>query len=67
MSWLTPNVLQFIGGLIAVLVGALVLKGSAEGPGLVMAGVFAMGNALKSPGDVMQARKASASAPPPKP
>ena len=59
---LRPNVLQFIGGAIAVLMGVFVLKGSTEGPGLVMLGVFTMGNALKSAGDVMEGRKAAAEA-----
>lgn len=56
---LTPNRVQFIGGAIAVLIGTFVLKGNVEGPGLVMAGVFAMGNALKSTGQVLEERKAA--------
>lgn len=65
----SPNVLQFIGGVVAVLLGALVLKGDSQGPALVMAGVFAMGNAIKSPGDAMAARaeKKRASMAPPAP
>jgi len=62
-----PNVLQFLGGLIAVLVGALVLKGSVEGMGLVGLGVFAMGNAIKSPHDAMSEAKARKSLAPPPP
>lgn len=65
MKFLTPNVMQFIGGAIAVLFGAYVLKGSAEGPALVLAGVFAMGNALKSTGQVIDERKRK-SVPPPR-
>ena len=67
---LTPNVMQFLGGVVAVLIGALVLKGTTEGMGLVGLGVFAMGNAIKSPGHVMQERAAEkrrSSMPPPDP
>lgn len=63
----SPNVLQFIGGTIAVLVGALVLKSDSNGQMLVVGGVFAMGNALKSPGDAMAAAKARKSVAPPAP
>ncbi|HEX2677769.1 MAG TPA: hypothetical protein VHM19_14050 [Polyangiales bacterium] len=53
---LSPNTLQFLGGLASVLVGALVLKQDGNGA-LVMGGVAAMFNALKSPHDVVKAKQ----------
>jgi hypothetical protein len=50
---LTPNTMQFIGGLIAALLAKLVFKDD----GFYTVAVFATGNALKSAGDMMQARK----------
>ncbi len=55
---LSPNVLQFIGGAVSVLLGSLVLKQGADGA-LVMGGVIAMANALKSPADMHASSKAA--------
>lgn len=67
-NFLTPNTLQFIGGAIAVGIGALLLKGDASGMLLVGAGAAAMANTLKSTGQVIEERKerkAAKSVPPP--
>lgn len=63
-----PNVLQFIGGAVSVLIGALVLKQDANGA-LVLGGVIAMANAIKSVGHVMEEKAAQkrASVAPPEP
>ncbi len=61
MQFLSPNVLQFLGGAASVLLGALVLKQDANGA-LVLGGVIAMSNALKSGGDVWKAQQAKAEA-----
>ncbi len=68
---MTPNTLQFIGGAVSILIGALVLKQDANGA-LVLGGVLAMANALKSPADMHAASKAKQeakrqSSAPPKP
>lgn len=67
---ITPNMISFAGGAIAVLIGALVLKGDEQGNMLVLAGVFAMGNALKGPTQIVEdakAKRASMAPPPEKP
>ena len=63
-----PGVATFVGGVICILLGALVLKGQDTGAGLVHLGVFAIGLALKSPGTMVAEhaeKKRASMAPPP--
>ncbi len=63
----SPNVLQFLGGVVCVLLGAFVVKDPVQSTTLLVAGVGAAMNAIKSPGDAMAARaekKRASQAPP---
>ena len=61
MQWMSPNVLQFIGGTVSMLIGVLVLKQDANSL-MVGGGALAMANALKSAGDAYKGAQEKAAA-----